>query len=119
MTNKIISNQEFCGVAETVRIIGRKWTLLILKELFTGTKRFNQLQRSLNGISPRTLSQRLKQMEDDKILVKKIFAEVPPHVEYSLSDKGYSLSRIIGDMRTWGEHEHEEAAHHVREAVPA
>jgi len=95
--------ENFCGVAATVRIIGRKWTLLILRELIGGTKRFNELQRSLPGISPRTLSHRLQEMEADGILTKKIFPEVPPHVEYSLTDKGYSLSRIISDMRHWGE----------------
>lgn len=96
-------DQGFCGVAETVKIIGRKWTLLILKHLFTGTKRFNELQRLLPGISPRTLSQRLQQMEADGIIHKEVFAEVPPHVEYSLTKKGQTLSLIIRDMREWGE----------------
>ena len=96
-------DRSFCGVAETVRIIGRKWTLLILRELFNGTKRFNELQRNLPGVSPRTLSQRLQQMAADGIIHKEVFAEVPPHVEYSLTEKGWTLSRIIRDMREWGE----------------
>ena len=107
---KTLSHQEqacpdpqFCGVAATVKIIGRKWTLLILRELLTGTRRFNELQRSLPGISPRTLSQRLQQMEADGIITRTAFAEVPPHVEYDLTTKGHTLSRIIRDMRSWGE----------------
>ena len=105
----------FCGVEETVRIIGRKWTLLILRELFDGTKRFNELQRGLPGVSPRTLSQRLQQMEGDGIVDKKIFPEVPPHVEYNLTDKGRTSSRIICDMREWGERS--QVKEEAREAV--
>jgi DNA-binding HxlR family transcriptional regulator len=96
-------DHSFCGVSETVKIIGRKWALLILKHLFTGTKRFNELQRMLPGISPRTLSQRLQQMEADGIIHRQSFAEIPPHVEYSLTEKGLTLSGIIRNMREWGE----------------
>lgn len=87
----------------TTKIIGSKWTILILRELCEGTKRFGQLQRSLSGISPKTLSLRLKQLEKDGIVKKKVFAEVPLHVEYSLTPKGQSLRDIIEKMREWGE----------------
>jgi DNA-binding HxlR family transcriptional regulator len=92
-----------CGVAKTLKIIGSKWTLLILRDLFDGAKRFGELQNSLSGISPRTLSLRLDQLEKDGIIKKKIFAEVPLHVEYSLTSKGKSLEEIIAKMREWGE----------------
>ncbi len=90
-------------VFTTIRIIGRKWTILILRELCEGTQRFGQLQRSLPGISPKTLSLRLKQLETDGIINKKMYNEVPLHVEYSLTARGKSLREIIEKMREWGE----------------
>lgn len=96
-------NEEICGVTKTIRVIGAKWTTLILRDLFEGTKRFGELQRSLVGISSKTLSLRLQELEADGIISKRIFAEVPPHVEYSLTEKGQSLRQIIDDMRAWGE----------------
>lgn len=92
-----------CGVAKTIRIIGAKWTMLILRDLMTGTKRFGELQRSLAGISPKTLTLRLQQLEADDLVTRRVFAEVPLHVEYSLTDRGRSLQSIIAAMRTWGE----------------
>lgn len=93
---------EECPVSRTLRIIGSKWTLLIIRDLFTGTKRFSELQRSLGNISPRTLSTRLKQLEKDKIIKKKVYAQVPPKVEYTLTDRGLSLHEIIDNLRDWG-----------------
>jgi DNA-binding HxlR family transcriptional regulator len=92
-----------CGVAKTMRIIGSKWTMLILRDLFEGTKRFGELQKSLTGISPKTLSLRLDELERDGIITKTIYPQVPPKVEYSLTEKGKSLQNIIDAMRTWGE----------------
>lgn len=92
-----------CGVEKTLKMIGSKWTILILHHLCSGTMRFGQLQRSLNGISPKTLSLRLQQLENDGIVNKRIFAEVPLHVEYSLTFKGKSLKKIINLMEEWGE----------------
>lgn len=96
-------DNHFCGVTNTLKIIGSKWTILILRDLCEGTKRFGRLQRSLQGISPKTLSLRLKQLEKNGIVKKKIFAEIPLHVEYSLTKKGQSLRSIIETMREWGE----------------
>ncbi len=76
---------------------------MILHNLFDGTKRFGQLQRVLPGISPKTLSQRLDELEQEGIIKKKIFAEVPPHVEYNLTQKGLSLGKIFNNMAQWGE----------------
>ncbi|MBI4080418.1 MAG: helix-turn-helix transcriptional regulator [Candidatus Levybacteria bacterium] len=90
-------------VMRAIKIIGSKWTILILRELCENKKRFNELQRSLQGISPKTLSLRLKELEEEGIVQKKIFAEVPLHVEYSLTRKGQSLRDIIDKMREWGE----------------
>jgi DNA-binding HxlR family transcriptional regulator len=90
-------------VMHTMKIIGSKWTILILRELCDGRKRFGELQRALPGISPKTLSHRLSQLEDDGIVNKKIFPEVPLHVEYSLTKKGASLKDIIDKMREWGD----------------
>ena len=86
-----------------MKIIGSKWTVFILRDLFNGKKRFGELQRSLTGISPKTLSLRLQELEKEKIIRKKIFAEIPLHVEYSLTQKGESLNEIICEMRKWGE----------------
>ncbi len=74
-----------CPVARTAQIIGGKWTLLIIRDLATGVKRFNQLERSLQGISPKTLSERLRTLEEEGIILRQTFAEVPPRVEYSLN----------------------------------
>lgn len=90
-------------VMRAIKIIGSKWTILILRELCENRKRFNELQRSLQGISPKTLSLRLKELEEEGIVQKKIFAEVPLHVEYSLTHKGQSLREVIAKMKEWGE----------------
>ena len=96
-------NEKDCGVAKTIRIIGSKWSLLILHQLFEGTKRFGQIQKSLEGVSPKTLSLRLSELEHAGIIKKKVFAEIPLHVEYSLTTKGKSLNDIIDVMQKWGE----------------
>jgi DNA-binding HxlR family transcriptional regulator len=92
-----------CGVSNTLKIVGSKWTILILHNLCAGTMRFGQLQRSLTGISPKTLSLRLQQLEKNGIVKKRVFPEVPLHVEYSLTQKGQSLKEIISLMQEWGE----------------
>lgn len=92
-----------CGVGTAMKLIGSKWTLNILHALCEHEKRFGEIQKELATISPRTLSLRLQQLESDGIVSKKIFAEVPPHVEYSLTKKGSSLKKIIGLLDTWGQ----------------
>ncbi len=94
--------EKHCGVSNTLKIIGSKWTILILHQLCSGTKRFGELQRELNGISPKTLSLRLIQLEKHGIVNKKVFAEIPLHVEYSLTGKGSSLKTVIDGMENWG-----------------
>ncbi len=92
-----------CPVARTARIIGNRWTPLIVRDLAGGCRRFSELERSLGGISPKTLSERLKRMEECGVVTRHCFAEVPPRVEYSLTDKGHALLPVIACMRTFGD----------------
>jgi len=95
-------NDVVCPVARTAEIISGKWTLLIIRDLASGVKRFNQLERSLQGISPKTLSERLRSLEEEGVITRQTFAEVPPRVEYSLTEKGYDLVAVIESMRVYG-----------------
>jgi DNA-binding HxlR family transcriptional regulator len=95
---------EICPVCMTAEIVCGKWTLLLVRDLAAGCSRFCELERSLSGISPRTLSLRLRALEEQGIVERKTFAEVPPRVEYALTDKGRALLPIIDDMRAYGEH---------------
>lgn len=92
-----------CGVEKTLKIIGSKWTMNILHNLFNGKKRFGELHKLLVGISSKTLSTRLQELEKEKIISKKVFAEVPLHVEYYLTQKGRSLDDVFKKMAQWGE----------------
>jgi DNA-binding HxlR family transcriptional regulator len=96
------SDLDTCPVCATADLICGKWTILIIRDLAEGRSRFCELERSLAGISPRTLSLRLRALEDEGILVRKTFPEVPPRVEYSLTEKGHALLPLIEDMRTYG-----------------
>lgn len=89
-------------IASAMDIIGNKWTALILRDLFVGPKRFCELERSVGNINPRTLSQRLDDLEAHGIISRKSFAEVPPRTEYTLTAKGNDLSPILKQMATWG-----------------
>lgn len=91
-----------CPVARTAEIIGNKWTPLIVRDLARGRRRFSELERSLIGISPKTLSERLKRLEEVDVVVRECFAEVPPRVEYSLTAKGFALLPVIESMRAFG-----------------
>lgn len=91
-----------CPIEKTISIIGGKWTFIILRELFYGTKRFGELQRAMKGISPRTLSTRLKELEEDGLISRTVFSEIPPHVEYTLTEKGRTLRPIFDAMTQWG-----------------
>ena len=95
-------DETICPVARTAEIISGKWTLLIIRDLASGVKRFNQLERSLQGISPKTLSERLRTLEEEGIVARQTFAEVPPRVEYSLTEKGHDLVCVIENMRNYG-----------------
>ena len=92
----------FCPVATTVDLIGNKWKLLIMRELLTGTKRFNEIHRLVGGISQQVLTENLRKLESDGIVKREVFPEVPPRVEYSLTDIGDSLRPVINSMSDWG-----------------
>jgi DNA-binding HxlR family transcriptional regulator len=94
-------------VAEALSVIGNKWTALIIMELATkGATRFSVLECALGGISPRTLSQRLDELEEKKMITKKSYAEVPPRVEYRLTNKGADLMPVLKAMANWGDKYH-------------
>ncbi len=92
-----------CPVATTVQLIGNKWKLLILRNLLVRPWRFNELQKSLEGISQKVLTESLRSMESDGIIVRTVYAEVPPRVEYSLSELGETLRPILDAMQAWGQ----------------
>lgn len=91
-----------CPVATTVSLIGSKWKLLIIRNLLNRPWRFNELQKNLEGISQKVLTDSLRPMESDGIITRTVFPEVPPHVEYALSPLGESLRPIINSMAVWG-----------------
>ncbi len=90
-------------IAAALRVIGQKWTALIIRDLCTGPKRFGELEKSVGGINPRTLSQRLEALEHYGIVTKKTFAVVPPRTEYTLTSKGSDLVPILKQMASWGD----------------
>jgi DNA-binding HxlR family transcriptional regulator len=105
-------HDETCAVACCAEIIGAKWTALLVHDLSEGPRRFSELERSCRGISPRTLSERLRALENEGLVVRHSYAEVPPRVEYKLTEKGDALLPIIDAMREFGhswlvpEHDH-------------
>ncbi len=93
-----------CPVEITLSLMADKWKFLIIRDLLTGTKRFGELQRSIGGVSQKVLTNNLRQMESSGLINRKIYAEVPPRVEYSLTDLGKSLKPILDSMVNWGEY---------------
>ena len=91
-----------CPVEATLTLIGNKWSVLILRDLMDGTKRFNELQKSIGSITQKVLTSNLRTMETQGLLERKIYAEVPPRVEYTLTDTGYSLKPVLDAMTAWG-----------------
>ena len=91
-----------CPVETTMLLISNKWKIFILRELLTGKKRFNELRKSVTDISQRMLTLNLRSMEEDGIVIRTVFAEVPPRVEYQLSDLGQTLKPVIDVMWDWG-----------------
>jgi DNA-binding HxlR family transcriptional regulator len=97
-----MSSGDSCPVCRTAQVVCGKWTLLVIRDLAEGRSRFCELERSLAGISPRTLSLRLRALEEEGVVERQTFPEVPPRVEYVLTDKGRALVPLIEDMRTYG-----------------
>lgn len=93
-----------CPVEITLLLIGDKWKVLIIRELLNGTKRFGELKKAISSISQKVLTQQLRSMEEDGLIQRKVYAEVPPRVEYSLTELGITLKPIFDSMYTWGEY---------------
>lgn len=92
-----------CPVETTLTLIGDKWKVLILRDLMGGTKRFGELKRSIGSVSQKVLTAQLRAMEESGLLTRRVYAEVPPRVEYTLTETGYSLKPILDAMQCWGE----------------
>ena len=92
-----------CPVETTLTLISDKWKVLILRDLMPGTKRFGELQKSIGTVSQKVLTAQLRQMEESGLLTRKVYPEVPPRVEYTLTELGYSLKPILDAMGNWGE----------------
>lgn len=103
MEAKAVSTERAnCPVERTLEVIGGRWKVLILRELFPGVKRFGQLHRALHGITQKMLTQQLRELEEDGIIHREVYLQVPPKVEYSLTPLGESLKPIIDAMHEWG-----------------
>ena len=92
-----------CPVEMTLQLIENKWKILILRDLLTGTKRFGELKKSVTGITQKVITSNLRDMESSGLLTREVFPEVPPRVEYTLTDTGYSLEPILDSMYSCGE----------------
>ena len=91
-----------CPVETTLMLIGDKWKVLILRDLMDGTKRFGELKKSIGTVSQKVLTAQLRDMEEKGLLTRKVYAEVPPRVEYTLTETGYSLKPVLDAMWAWG-----------------
>ncbi len=91
-----------CPVETTLYLIGNKWKGLILRDLMDGTKRFGQLKKAINGISQKVLTSHLREMEECGLVIRTVYAEVPPRVEYTLTDTGKSLRPVLEALKDWG-----------------
>lgn len=99
-----------CPVEMTLQLIGNKWKVLIIRDLLTGTKRFSELKRSVTGITQKVLTSNLRDMEEAGLLTRTVYPEVPPRVEYALTETGRSLEPILDAMMVWGNSYKEKAA---------
>ena len=103
MSNNKTKALPACPVETTLTLIGDKWKVLILRDLIPGTKRFGELKKSIGSVSQKVLTAQLRDMEGSGLVTRKVYAEVPPRVEYSLTELGKSLKPILDSMQNWGE----------------
>ena len=103
VSRKPVRELPACPVETTLTLISDKWKVLILRDLMPGTKRFGELKRSIGHVTQKVLTAQLREMEATGLLTRRLFAEVPPHVEYTLTDLGYSLKPVLDVMWNWGE----------------
>ncbi|WP_289201051.1 winged helix-turn-helix transcriptional regulator [Phocaeicola sartorii] len=116
-TQTIAKDLPACPVETTLSLIGNKWKVLILRDLLPGTKRFGELKNSIGGVSQKVLTAQLRDMEENGLVNRKVYAEVPPKVEYSLTDLGYSLKPILDALQNWGEEYKASMKHEPSDAV--
>lgn len=102
-SQKAVKELPACPVETTLTLIGDKWKVLILRDLMPGTKRFGELKRSIGNVSQKVLTAQLRDMEESGLIHRKVYAEVPPRVDYSLTELGQSLKPILDAMQKWGE----------------
>lgn len=103
MAENEVKNLPACPVETTLTLIGNKWKVLILRDLISGTKRFGELKKSLGTVSQKVLTAQLRAMEADGLLTRTVYPEVPPRVEYALTDLGMSLKPVLDSLWNWGE----------------
>lgn len=107
-----------CPVETTLMLISNRWKVLIIRELLSGTKRFGALQKSIGSISQKVLTANLRAMEENGLLVRNVYAEVPPRVEYTLTETGYSLQPVLDAMMQWGTGYKERTAQEINNRRP-
>lgn len=98
-----MSDLPACPVEVTLKLMGNKWKILIIRDLLDGTKRFGELKKSVGNITQKVLTSNLRSMEESGLLIRKVYAQVPPKVEYTLTETGYSLKPILDSMAKWGD----------------
>ena len=103
MENTVKTELPACPIETTLMLISDKWKVLILRDLLPGTKRFGELRKSIGQVSQKVLTAQLRQMEESGLVHREVYAEVPPKVEYTLTDLGYSLKPVLDAMWSWGE----------------
>lgn len=91
-----------CPIEATLKMTGCKWKILIIRDLLTGTKRFGELKKSVSGITQKVLTSKLRELEEDGLIERKVYPQIPPKVEYTLTDVGYSLRPVIDCLKEWG-----------------
>ena len=91
-----------CPIDTTLKMLGCKWKVLIIRELLTGTKRFGELKRAVTGITQKVLTSKLREMEELGLLEREVYPQIPPKVEYTLTDIGYSLRPVLESLKCWG-----------------
>jgi DNA-binding HxlR family transcriptional regulator len=106
MTRRKIDDADLCPIETTLDILGGKWKGMVLHRLLSGTVRFNELRRAVPKVTQRMLTRQLRELERDGVIQRKVYAEVPPKVEYSLTEFGMSLEPILTAMNDWGERYH-------------
>jgi DNA-binding HxlR family transcriptional regulator len=109
MARRKIDDGNVCPIETTLDILGGKWKGMVLHRLLSGTVRFNELRRAVPNVTQRMLTRQLRELERDGVIQRKVYAEVPPKVEYSLTDFGMSLKPILTAMNDWGERYHRRA----------